>query len=68
MRWTGHEARIGEMGNSYNTLVGNLKGKDQMKVLGADLRIIIKWILEKQGGRLWTGLIWLRIQSSDGLL
>jgi hypothetical protein len=29
MRWVGHVARMGEMRNAYNILVGNLKVKDQ---------------------------------------
>jgi hypothetical protein len=35
--------------------------------LYADRRIIIKWILEKYDGVLWTGLIWLRIGISGKL-
>jgi hypothetical protein len=30
-------------------------------VPGIDEKIILKWIFEKVGGCLWTGLIWLRI-------
>jgi hypothetical protein len=29
---------------------------------------ILKWILNEQGAAMWTGLIWLRIGTSDGLL
>jgi hypothetical protein len=28
----------------------------------------LKWILEKQNEVVWTGLIWLRIGTSGGLL
>jgi hypothetical protein len=31
-------------------------------------RITLKWILKKWGGRVSTGLIWLRIGTSSGLL
>jgi hypothetical protein len=32
-------------------------------------RIILKWILERLDGKgAWTGLIWLRIGTGDGLL
>jgi hypothetical protein len=31
-------------------------------------RIILKWIVEKQDRVVWTGLIWLRIGTSSGLL
>jgi hypothetical protein len=27
-------------------------------------RIILKWILEKQGVRMWTGINWVRSRSS----
>jgi hypothetical protein len=30
--------------------------------------ILIKWIFERHGGVVWTGLIWLRIETSGGLL
>jgi hypothetical protein len=33
-----------------------------------DGRIIIKWTLRKQGVRLQTGFIWLRIKSNGSLL
>jgi hypothetical protein len=37
--------------------------------LGVDgMIIILDRILEKSGGRLWTGFVWLRIESSDRLL
>jgi hypothetical protein len=31
-------------------------------------RIILKWFLEKYGGVVWTGFMWLRIGSSGRLL
>jgi hypothetical protein len=30
--------------------------------------IILKWISKKQCVRRWTGIIWLRIKSSGGML
>jgi hypothetical protein len=36
----------------------NVKGRDILRDLGVDRRIIL----------IWTGLIWLRIGSSSGLL
>jgi hypothetical protein len=30
--------------------------------------MILKWILEKQDGVVWTGFIWHRIGTSGGLL
>jgi hypothetical protein len=46
----------------------NLKGKDHSEDLGVDRNIILKLILGKQGEKLWTGCIWLRAGTSDGLL
>jgi len=31
-------------------------------------RTILKWVFKKQNGRVWTGLIWLRIVIIGGLL
>jgi hypothetical protein len=31
-------------------------------------RLVLDWILEKYGGNIWTGCIWLRIGTSGGLL
>jgi hypothetical protein len=46
----------------------NLKGRDHSEDLGIDGKIILEWILGKQGGEVWTGFIWLRIGTSGGLL
>jgi hypothetical protein len=29
---------------------------------------ILRWILERQDEMVWTGLVWLRIETSGGLL
>jgi hypothetical protein len=39
-----------------------------MEDLGIDGRTILEWILGKEGDKLWTGFIWLRIGTSGGLL
>jgi hypothetical protein len=38
----------------------NLKGRDYLVEQGIDGRVILKWIIEKQDGKVWTGFIWLR--------
>jgi len=43
----------------------NLKGRDHAEDLDVNGKIILKWILGKQGGKVWTGCIWLRIGTSD---
>jgi hypothetical protein len=47
--------------------VGNPEGRDQLEDRGIDGRIILKWSFRKWDGA-WTGLIWLRIGTADGLL
>jgi len=29
---------------------------------------MLEWILGKEGGKVWTGFIWLKIGTNDGLL
>jgi hypothetical protein len=60
MRWADMHAG-GQMGNAYKILIRKPEGKTvHSENLGLDGRIISEWILEKQGGKFWTGLIWLR--------
>jgi hypothetical protein len=44
-----------------------LKGIDHLEDLGIDGKIILKLILRKQGGKVWTGFVWLRIGTSGEL-
>jgi hypothetical protein len=46
----------------------NLKVRDQSEELGVEGRIILKWILGKQDEQMWTGFIWLRIETCGRLL
>jgi hypothetical protein len=68
MRWAGHVARMGEKRNAYRVLVGKQEGK---RPLGRPMR---EWIynikidLREEDGVVWTGLMWLRIGTSGGLL
>jgi hypothetical protein len=62
MKWTGHVAGIGEIRNACKILVGKPNGK---RPLGIPR---YRWKVNKKGGKMWTGFIWLRIGASGGLL
>jgi hypothetical protein len=47
-------------------LVRKIKGRDESERLDRDKNVISKWILEKQVGWVWIGLIWLRIERGSG--
>jgi hypothetical protein len=46
----------------------NVKGRGHLEDLGIDEKIISERIFRKQGGRVQTGCIWLRIGTSGGPL
>jgi len=46
----------------------NLKGRDLSENLGLDWKIILEWILDKEGGKVWAGCKSIRIMSSGELL
>jgi hypothetical protein len=62
MRLVGHVAQIGEKRNAYRLLVGKPEGT---RSLG---RPSCRWILERWNGVMWTGLVWLRIETVGELL
>jgi len=45
-----------------------LKGRDHLEDIGVDGTIILEWILEKYGAKVWTGYIWISVGTSAGLL
>jgi len=59
VRWAGNVARPGETRNAYKILVGDP---------GIDEGIILEWVLGKLGRKVWTVFVWLRIETSGGLL
>jgi len=47
---------------------GNLREKDDLEDLCLDGGIILKLMFKKCGGKTWTGLIWLRIDTGGRLV
>jgi hypothetical protein len=62
MRWAGHVVRIRKERSTYEFLAGKAEGKRPIHT------IILKWISERYGGVVWTGLIWLSIMTNGGVL
>jgi hypothetical protein len=46
----------------------NPREGDHLVEPGVDGRVILSWIFRKWNVRVWTGLIWLRIETGDGHL
>jgi hypothetical protein len=56
------------MRNVYKVCWEILKGRGHSEDLGVDGKRILEWMLGKRSEKVWTGLIWLRIGISGGLL
>jgi hypothetical protein len=48
--------------------LGNWKGRDHVECLGVNRKTIPEWILVNEGGKMWTGCIWLRTGTSGRIL
>jgi hypothetical protein len=46
----------------------NPKGRDDSEDLATDGRIILEWILRKEGGKVQAGCIWLKIGMGGRIL
>jgi hypothetical protein len=60
--------RACSMHEEKRVLTGKPEGTRPQKNLDVGGRIILRWILEKYDGVIWTGFIWLRIKAIGGLL
>ena len=49
------------MNNDLNVLFHTFKNGESLGSVGVDGRRILKWILQKQGGRAWAGSVLIRI-------
>jgi hypothetical protein len=61
-----HAWKRGEM--HINFWQENLKETNHLEALSIDGRVILKWILKKEDGRVWTIFIWLSTGNSGELL
>jgi hypothetical protein len=68
MIWAGLLARIGEKRNVYRLLVGKPEGKRPLGRPRCRSINSIKMDLSEIDGVLWTGLVWLRIDTGGELL
>jgi hypothetical protein len=66
--WARHVTRIGEERNAYRILVGKPEGKYHWEDQDVGGWTILKWILERHDGVVWTGSIWIRIRNGGELL
>jgi len=61
-----HVECMGEIDTRFRS--ENLKGRYHLGNLDVDGKITLEWFLGKQGGKTWTGFIWLRTGTSGGIL
>jgi hypothetical protein len=57
---------MGEMHTKF--WLANMKGKYHSKDLGTDGKVTLEGILEKMGGNMWIGCIWLRVGTNGVIL
>jgi hypothetical protein len=59
---------MGEKRNAYGYWWESQKERDHWEDKDVGEWTILKWILERQDGTVWTGLIWHTIRASGGFL
>ena len=64
----GHVERMGEEREMYRVLVGKPEERNHWGDLGVDGWIILGWISRRWNVGIWTGMGWLRIETSGGRL
>jgi hypothetical protein len=57
---------VGERKRAYRVLVGKPEGNDHLEGLGLVWRIILRWLLKRSFGRLWTGVSGARYGGGEG--
>jgi hypothetical protein len=66
----GRECSMHEMRNAYKLwlILEKFEARDHLRGLGIDGRIMLKWMLKKQGVKVWTAFNRFKIGSTGGLL
>jgi len=59
-KWAGHVKHMGQKGNVYKIL-GRIIEQTNLEDLSTYGTKILKWILKKQEGMVWTRLMYLRM-------
>jgi hypothetical protein len=57
MRWAGFGARMGQKRYAYEVLIGKPGKKDHLEKLYVDGNVILKCILKKEDGIIYTGFV-----------
>jgi len=60
--------RIAEKRNTYRILMGKPEGRGPLGRPRRAWWTILIWILKKQNGNAWTGLVWFGTRTNGGLL
>jgi hypothetical protein len=62
------EGTVYEYMQAYVYSTFSVRGSHNLENVGLDVRIRTKWILHKQNGMAWSGMIWSRMGTRSGLL
>jgi hypothetical protein len=68
MRWAGHVARMGRKGTRIDYWWESPRERDHKEEQDVGVWIILRRILERWDGVMWSGLVWLRIGTGGVLL
>jgi hypothetical protein len=66
-RWDEQVACMEAVRHAFKTVITKPHRNRLLERHRCRLEVILKWILNKQGVTIWTGVIRIRIEPSDGL-